>query len=176
VTFASEFPLAGPALEEAPALQSVLGKDIAIPKPGLYAGGEVAVLTVSSKDLLQAWPEEIRVCTPLLATAFGDLFVWSRAMGCVTFLETQTGDLEPIDADARWFLDEFLTKPEIRERVLHRERLKSVSERCGALGWLECYVLEPWESMGGNWISSNCRKGRLPAYLDAVGKGQKSVA
>lgn len=149
--------------------------------PGVYEHG---LLTVFSEDLprdfLRSWEWLLpaRDGVPLAMTSFGDIFYWSDEGEAVLFLEVQKANREFVDHDIRWFVEEFLSIPGVMRDVLHCEQFEEVRGVLGDVGYLDCFILEPWALMGGQNRVENYTKGRADVYIDLVGQfcGQISVS
>jgi hypothetical protein len=63
----------------------------------------------------------------------------------------------------------FFPKPEIREKVLHGNRLQLLAERLGAPAYGECYIERPMRMLGGSGANDTVERGRLDVYLSLVG-------
>ncbi len=104
-----------------------------------------------------------------MTTGFGDVFLWEPDQG-VSFLEVQRGEVEPIDPDVRWFLNDFLHKPTIIEQVLRKPRFDELVNRLGALPYHSAFILKPWPMLGGEDKIENYSSGDCRVYFDLVGQ------
>ncbi len=150
---------------------------------GIAAGSfEKGLVFVVDRDLgetiLSAWrwllgPD----ATLLVATALGDLFFWSDKYGAIYFLEVQYGKSTFVDKDVGFFLNEFVTKKEILDRVFHRELFSTLTARLGSPQYGECYIALPWLRHGGTGEVGTYAKGELAAYVSLVGQAvQRAMA
>jgi hypothetical protein len=141
------------------------------PPAGAYSHGLLAVVDEEwSKASLQAWQWALKPThRALMTTGFGDVFLWEPGQG-VNFLEVQRGEVEPIGADVRWFLDDFLSKATIMEQVLRKPRFDELVSRLGPLRYHSAFILKPWPMLGGEDKIENYGSGDCRVYLDLVGQ------
>ena len=136
---------------------------------GAYDAGLVSVLPKGKQELLDEWrwlvPQDAE---PVALTGFGDVFY--RSGGALHFLDVQRGHTEFVDRDETWFFEEFLTNPEIRSSVLREPLFKELTRRHGGLRYRQCFVLEPWQLLGGQEAPENFRASRIDEYLHLVGQ------
>jgi len=139
---------------------------------GTFEGGLFSVLDEPlSSAVLDGWRWLLgRDAIALVASAFGDLFFWSEKHGSIYFLEVQRGTSTFVGKDMAHLFDRFLTRAEILDRVLHRERFKSVVSRLGKPKYRECYIAVPWARVGGSGEISTYTKGDLAVYASLVGQ------
>ncbi len=156
--FNSAFELIGTTLESSPAV-------------GTYDDGLLTVLDADrSKVIQRAWTGVMSgECAPLITTGFGDIFFWKPKEG-VYFLELQNGEIVWIDKEPEWFLDEFLTKPEVIERVLHEPDFRELVRRKGPLTYHNVFTLAPVLALGGSWSVEHFFVGDCATYIEIVGQ------
>jgi hypothetical protein len=154
----------------ASAFAGIPGVDDA-PPTGAYSQGLLAVVDARwSQKGLQAWLWALKPThRAVMTTGFGDVFLWEPDQG-IGFLEVQRGEVEPIDADVRWFLDGFLKKPTVIEQVLRKPRFDELVGRFGPLPYHEAFILRPWPMLGGEDKVENYTTGDCRVYLDLVGQ------
>jgi hypothetical protein len=66
------------------------------------------------------------------------------------------------------FLDELLPQERIVENVLRRPLVEELVRLYGALHYLECFILEPWQFLGGEEDPKNFKKGDVCVNADLV--------
>ncbi len=141
----------------------------------VYNNGLLVICDVDNKLSFSAeyWrklmaPNDILLCY----TGFGDFFFWSIAEKAVYFVEVQRGKKEFIDDDITWFLNDFLTNIDIRRDVLKENKFNKIIKHNSALNYGECFVLEPWEMLGGKDLVQNYKKSNFSIYIDLIGQAQ----
>jgi len=154
-----------------PALSLISEKLSPLPQVGTYGNGILTILDVAtSKTLLQSWGEILGSgLVPLATTGFGDVFAWDAAKG-VCFLEVQRADSEPIGPDLQRFLRDFLGNPKIAEAVLKESKFQQLVQLKGALQYGQCFILEPWQMLGGVDKLENYSIGQSAVFIDLVGQ------
>ena len=114
---------------------------------GIYNKGLISILDIDvSVNIMKNWEWRFdKHFIPIIATAFGDLFMYSpRSENCY-FFQTQYNTLDLITDS----IDELLNK------ALLDNEIKS-------------YILKPWIMLGGKDIIENYSIGSLSVYLDLV--------
>ena len=144
------------------------------PAAGAYDNGLLAVVdTQWSTTGLHAWRWLLKPThRALMTTGFGDVFLWEPREG-VSFLEVQRAELELVDPDVNWFLNEFLCKSSIIEEVLRKPRFEELVTRHGPLRYHGVFILKPWLMLGGQDKIENYGPGDCRVYLDLVGQSCK---
>ncbi len=141
------------------------------PQVGTYDSGIISVVdTHLGESLLRSWDWLVpRESKAIVTTAFGDLFLWQPHVG-ISFLEVQRGEVTFVDSEAQWFLDEFLLDSRVQDDVLRRPRFEQLKERLRGLEYLEAFILEPWQILGGEDSLGQYTIGSCSVYLDLVGQ------
>lgn len=137
---------------------------------GAFAEGLFSVLDEAlSSSVLASWRWLLgQDAIALVASAFGDLFFWSEKHGSIYFLEVQRGKSTFVSKDVGFFLDHFLTKDEILDRVLQRDLFECLTSRLGQPTYRECYIAVPWLRNGGSGDVGTYTKGDLTVYTNLV--------
>jgi len=139
---------------------------------GVYNNGEISLLADSYDiDAFASWPRffwENR--SPLAITAFGDFFVWSRDTRQIDYLEVQRQTLLKATHDPVWFLEGFLTGSTVRRGLLREGLVKTLVARLGGLTYGKCFILEPWQMLGGADAPENYTVGDARVYVNLVGQ------
>lgn len=110
-------------------------------------------------DALESWQWLItgRV-KPLLATAFGDVFVSDESQA-VWFLDIAGGTFEPVAGSlAVW--EDRLRDPEFLDRHFVPALVSELREAGSILTQGECYVPKREPILGGSWTADNWSPGR----------------
>jgi len=138
---------------------------------GAYSDGMLMVVDKQSGNtLLRNWTWLVGESSiALLTTGFGDIFFWDPSNG-VSYLEVQRAEIEFVDANIGWFLDEFLVHPRVVEKVLRKERFCELSRLKRSLRYHEVFLLQPWLMLGGQDKLENYNIGECNVYLDLVGQ------
>jgi hypothetical protein len=143
---------------------------------GISAGTfEEGLFSVIDEDLsisvLDSWRWLLgQDAVALVASAFGDLFLWSEKHRSIYFLDVQRGKSTFVDKNLGFFLDQFLPKNEILDRVLHRDLFRSLMGRLGKLRYRQCYIAVPWLRLGGSGDIGTYTIGDLAVYTNLVGQ------
>lgn len=145
-------------------------------EPGVYGRGLVTILDeASSQSLLSQWSWLVpNSSVPFALTGFGDVFFLEPDKGA-HFLEVQVANVEFIDSDAVWVVNEFLAQPTIIEKVLRRAQLEVLVETQRAIRYGEVFILRPWELLGGDRQTALYDIGDVETYLCLVGGTLKQV-
>jgi hypothetical protein len=139
---------------------------------GVYNEGEITLLADSfGLDGFSSWPREFwQGRSPLAVTAFGDFFFWSREARQIDYLEVQRQKVIKAADDPSWFLEGLLTSQKIRAGLLREDLVKRVVARLGPLGYGKCFILEPWQMLGGSDSPENYAVGDVEVYVNLVGQ------
>jgi len=165
------FRLAEAAAGSSSAIGAFYQGQKAVPQAGTYNEGMVAVVGLTSAStLLRCWTWLLdRDCIPFMTTAFGDVFFWNPACG-VCYLDVQRGEVEFIDSEIEWFLQDFLVNSEIVAEVLRKDRFEELAKKKGPLKYHQVFILEPWACLGGKDAVENYSVGDCGVYLDLIGQ------
>jgi hypothetical protein len=138
---------------------------------GAYNDGLLMVVDAAlSKTLLTTWSWLVgRDCLPLVTTGFGDVFFWDPTTG-VNYLEAQRAHVEFVDAEPKWFVENFLLIPQIVSKVLKKKSFDQLTRLRRPLKYHEVFILEPWQILGGEEKLENYAIGKCDVYLDLVGQ------
>ena len=142
---------------------------------GIYNNGLFTVLdTTIVTDICNSWDWRFnKAMIPVIATAFGDLFLFCKTDQQIYFFQTQYNTMEAI-ADT---FDELLGKafpfPSIKQNVLKELRLQELKSICGELKYGKVYILKPWEMLGGVDKIENYTVGGLCVYHNLVSQTVK---
>lgn len=144
---------------------------------GVFDNGLLIVCDIENKINFspEHWNQLIAIDDILLCyTGFGDFFFWSVVDKAVYFVEVQRGTKEFIDDDIGWFLNDFLTNTDIKNDVLKEDKFMEIVKRNSPLNYGECFVLEPWEMLGGKNLVENFKKANFSVYIDLVGQAHNT--
>jgi|SRR3990172_4677931 len=150
----------------------------AIPPPGMYNDGLLAVLDEStSRNLLGAWRWLVGPdCTALMTTGFGDVYYWDETKGTIYFLNVQYAVTDFVDRSIAWVLDHFFAIPDIREAVFRANLFEDLVKRQRPLIYHECFILTPWQMLGGDEAVDEFEIGKCSVYLELVGQARANLA
>jgi hypothetical protein len=139
--------------------------------PGVYGNGVLTIVERNaSKRLLTEWSWLLPSGSAAVATTgFGDVFYVDENQD-VYFLEVQIAHVEFIDSDPLWVINEFMRKPSVSENVLRAPQLASQVASQRQLGYGECFILRPWELLGGDQNAGPYDIGKVDVYLSLVGQ------
>lgn len=148
---------------------TLLGKAAAALPAGVFSNGLLTILSkADATTSLRSWSWLIPSHSIAIATTgLGDVFFFNKKMG-ICFLEVQRASYEPIDPDIEWFLDNFLDNSDIRRDVLREPLVMKLIEELGPLRYGECFILEPWQCLGGIETIKSFSRGALNTYLTLV--------
>lgn len=137
---------------------------------GLYHDGLFQMLDVDmTVKICHSWEWRFqKLCLPIAATAFGDLFLYGVQNKWVYFYQPQYDTLDMITKSIEELLNSALVHPSIRKGVLQEEKLQKVKLLLTDLKYGETYILKLWEMLGGTDQPENYVKGELWPYLDLV--------
>ncbi|MEA2163771.1 MAG: hypothetical protein QOK37_1898 [Thermoanaerobaculia bacterium] len=168
--FAKTFSPSDSTPDKISAIEQVLGPANLAPAVGIYNGGWLCVLAEDlGTRLLRSWPK-IGHFTALLTTGFGDVFFWNAVDRAVYFLNVQYATTEFVDHSIDWVCEDFLTNPEILEKVFRVSRAESLKQRLRPLRYGEAFIREPWMMFGGPDRDDFYAIGRVDVYVDLVGQ------
>lgn len=88
-------------------------------------------------------------------------------------MDVQRAEVEFVDGDISWFLDEFLVCPNVVEKVLMKDHFEEICRLKRALKYHEAFILEPWPILGGKADGANYGIGHCDVYIDLVGQFHK---
>jgi hypothetical protein len=164
------FEATDPRLGLPSACGAVVPKIPSPPMPGCYNDGLLSLIDAESGNLIMQkwWPIVGKNSVTIAITGFGDVF-YCHSNG-VSFLEVQRGPTEFIATEVAGFLGQFLTNPDVLEKVLRRSQFGRVVAAHGPLAYSKVYILEPWLMLGGADEIANYKKGKVDVYLDLVGQ------
>lgn len=150
-------------------VEQITGNTIKI-NSGLYNDGLFAVLDSSiSENISNSWNWQFQgKVIPVIATAFGDLFLFNTENKQVYFFQTQYNTTESIADSFTELLDKAFPFPSIRQSVLKEPKLQEVKAVCGELQYGKTYILKPWEMLGGVDKIANYTIGGLCIYHNLV--------
>jgi len=139
---------------------------------GVYNNGLFEVLDFDLSNIyLTSWSWLLKdQYIPLIATGFGDVFLYHKNSKAIYFLEVQRGEIECIDSEIAWFINEFLSKQEIIKDLLRKEQLDELIVLHRPLNYNEAFILEPWLIFGGKDCVNNYIIGSCSVYIDLVGQ------
>ncbi len=140
-----------------------------VPTVGAYNHGLFTIVDESvSNRLLVNWSWLVgSEAIALMTTGFGDVFFWKPKEG-VHFLGVQRAEVEFVDAEFRWFFEEFLVKPQVVDTVLRKPLFDRLVRLHRPLQYGETFILEPWLILGGKENAENYAIGGCSVYLDLV--------
>ena len=80
-----------------------------------------------------------------------------------------------VDRSIVWILDEFLLIPDIQQDVLRLDLLARLVDAQRPLSYLECFILTPWQMLGGDESRDEFDIGKCSVYLDLVGQAHSDT-
>jgi hypothetical protein len=121
------------------------------------------------EDALESWdwivPRGVR---PLIATAFGDLFVVDSS-GAVYFLDIVEGTFTSVaESVSAW--DQLIRAPDFLDRHFSPAFVSQLRESGATLAQGECYVPKLEPILGGTWDVENWSPGRWVWHLERQGR------
>lgn len=139
---------------------------------GVYNEGEITLLADSfDLDGFASWPRPfLQDRSAVAVTAFGDCFCWHTETRQIDYLEVQRQKLIKAADDPDWFMDGLLTSPKIRAELLREDLVRRLVARLGPLSYGKCFILEPWQMLGGFDSPENYCIGDLEVYVNLVGQ------
>ena len=140
--------------------------------PGVYNSGELTLLADSfDLDGFATWPDAFwKDRSPLAITVLGDFFVWTHRTRRVEFVEVQRQKVMRAADDPGWFLETLLTSSKIRTELLRVELIAKLVERMGPLSYAKCFILQPWQMLGGRESLEYFDIGDVEVYVNLVGQ------
>ena len=170
--FLSVYSLTGPFAKGSRSAMNDVFENLPELDAGVYNDGEITLVADSyDLDAFASWPEafwENRF--PLATTAFGDFFLWSRNTRQIEYLELQRQTLLKATQDPAWFLEGFLAGETVRKGLLREPLVKTLVARLGGLTYGKCFILEPWQMLGGVDVPENYTVGDAGVYINLVGQ------
>jgi len=120
------------------------------------------------EDALESWRWLVPSGKPLLATAFGDLFVRDES-GAVWFLDIVGGTFERVAKSvAVW--EKLLQDSDFLDRHFLPGFVMQLRETGAVLTQGECYVPRHEPVLGGSWSIANWSPGRWTWHLERQGR------
>jgi hypothetical protein len=139
------------------------------PVAGAYNRGVISVVTAGHAPLLLS--EWVSVVGPsalaLVTTGFGDVFYFQPSQG-LFFLNVQHASTVFVDTDPAWLCESFLQLPDVVQSVVRTRRFGEIIGANRPLRYLEMFIRNPWECLGGMDRIENYTIGRCDIYLDLV--------
>lgn len=137
---------------------------------GSYNNGLISVLDIDvTVNIMKAWEWRFqKYFIPIIATAFGDLFIYSPRSEKCYFFQTQYNNMEEITDNIDELLNSALIDSGIISSVLLKDKFNNVYSKVGTIKYNEAYILNPWIMLGGNDIVENYSIGDLTTYLKLV--------
>jgi len=137
---------------------------------GTYNSG---LITFSDQYTLESWkwllPNKVQF---IAHTAFGDFFFMDLETNGFHFCDVQNGTTsQQITNNKSTFLDKFLTKQNIMEKVLKLQKFEDVQNRISKpFDFGQCYIADPWLMLGGSDHAETYEIGGFHEYLTLVSK------
>lgn len=140
-----------------------------VPAVGTYNNGLFTILDESaSHRFLTNWSWLVgQKALALITTGFGDVFFWIPKDG-VHFLGVQRAEVESVDSEIGWFLEEFMVNSQVVESVFRKHCLDELVHIRRPLRYGEAFILEPWLMLGGQDKIDNYGIGECSVYLELV--------
>ena len=105
-----------------------------------------------------------------MTTGFGDVFYWDKTRKAACFLNAQHATTEFVDRDVEWVLDEFFKIPDICEAVFRASLFDTLVKEQRSLIYHECFILTPWQVLGGDESVDDFEIGECSVYLELIGQ------
>ena len=139
---------------------------------GTYNDGIISILDIDiTVNIMKNWEWRFQKhFIPIIATAFGGLFMYSpRSENCY-FYQPQYNTLDLITDNLDELFNNALCDGGIKSKVLLEDKYNNVSAILGHIRYGDAYILKPWLMLGGNDIVENYSIGNLTVYLELVSK------
>lgn len=146
-------------------------------KTGVYNNGIICILDIDvSVNIMKSWEWRFgKSFIPIIATAFGDLFMYSPRNEKCYFFQSQYNTLDLITDSIDELLNKALIDNGIKANVLLEDKFNNLYKVIGHLKYNESYILKPWLMLGGKDVVENYSIGNLSVYLELVSQAlQKS--
>lgn len=137
---------------------------------GIYNKGIISVLDIDiSVNIMKNWEWRFgKSFIPIIATSFGDLFMYSpRSENCY-FFQPQYNTLDLVTDSLDELLNKALIDNKIISKVLLKDKFNNVYDTIGHLKYNESYILKPWLMLGGKDVVENYSIGNFSVYLELV--------
>lgn len=141
---------------------------------GFASYGEQLLWSVDPDELGEAvkpWLPGEETATPLLRTAFGELFLFNGMS--VFHADIHLHTVTPCALLLRFFYSQTLVDPKYRARVLRPTRVLRAREALGSLEPHECYVYDPPLARGGDPEAARFAKADLRETLVELGRAAR---
>lgn len=162
--FVSSFSLAG-----------VLSSEVSAPA-GVYNAGLISILDEElGRKVLNDWQWYLEDAVALAATWQGNFFIWSPKRSAVFYFDTQRRKATFVDKSIDRFINEFLTKSEVRKEVLMEAFFEEIRIGLGGLNYCECFIAKPWQMLGGSGKVETYGTGDLEVYSSLTGQTIRQV-
>ena len=137
---------------------------------GSYGDGIFSILDIdTSVNIIKGWNWKFnKRFIPIVATAFGDLFLYCVANQYVYYFQPQYNTNDMITKNIDELFDEAFNHPSIKSGLLQEEKFKKITSLFGYLKYGEAFILKPWILLGGTDKPENYVIGNLSTYLDLV--------
>jgi hypothetical protein len=125
-------------------------------------------------EALERWRWLVpQVVTPLILTAFGDLFLVDPS-GAVLFLDTAAGECHEVAASVEEW-ESKLRKPELLEQWFMPGFLSELRETGAYLSQGECYSATHWIILGGTFSVENWQPTHWRVHFHGLGQIHEQV-
>lgn len=145
---------------------------LASAKPGVYNNG---LLTICAEgdfdfDTLSEWSSLVgERALPIAFNAWGDVFCASYSQERFLLLMPQENGIVDLGQSLNSFYESMPKSPELRESFLQFDLFQKVRPVIGELPYGSCYILKPYQILGGDPDSvSSYMVGHVAVYLSLV--------
>ena len=105
---------------------------------------------------------------PFAYSAFGDIFLLDTKSNLTLFYQPQFDSYSEIGVGLDAFFNRFLVDSGIREGILRETYIQSVDDVVSIKKYGDCFILQPWQMLGGTDKPANYMVGDFAIYLDLV--------
>lgn len=137
-----------------------------IPPLGVYDNGLITFMGEKfSEQIWSNWSSKYsNDYIPFASSAFGELFLFNSRSKAIEHFCPQTEHFEFIDSDTAWVINEFPSMSEVKLDVLKSNLVDAIIQNAGKLTYGNCFILQPWQRLGGKEIPQNFHVGELDVY------------
>jgi hypothetical protein len=148
-------------------------------KTGVYNNGELTLCSVDSDEIniLKNWEWFIGSNAKIiLYTAWGDFIYANYDKKEFFFVFSQKAIQENIGDSISGIFDGNLSDKDVIENILFLNKFNTVFNSFGGLKYGQCYILEPYQCLGGDETEfSNYKIGDFKVYIDMLGQTHQQI-
>ena len=153
--FKDKFQLTEPCEEKVSIISKVTSEDFwKNLRPGVYNEGLITFCDTENYgwNTLSEWTEIIGPkVLPVAFNPWGEVFIisFNDEIEASVLFPQDKGTVK-LGANPFVYFDAFLSDEKLTKSLLDTDRFERVKEKHGALGYGQCFILRPYESLGGN--------------------------